>query len=172
MIVTGVLEESQASDFERYVLGARILAVNDFAVSNLEDFGQKVMYAINSGQDMVISFLPRFVSVPGIDKFSSQPDDVSRRTSYRSRQMSKRLGSFSSHQQECAFTLLSNCSFQLLDCDNRSRAFIAAPQPSPTRQDSSNVDSDSWMADEEYASLLASKISPARNAPPAGTAIR
>lgn len=99
-----MLEDSQASDFERYVLGSRILAVNEFAVSNLEDFGKKVKMAIDAGQDMMISVFPRFVSVPGVDKFDQEPDELgSRRTSYRSRQISRRLGSFASHQTDCKF---------------------------------------------------------------------
>src|SRR3546814_8769570 len=76
VVVTGVLEGSQASDFERYVLGARILAVNDFAISNLDDFGQKVNTAVTSGQDMVLSFIPRFVSVPGVDRSEAHTSEL------------------------------------------------------------------------------------------------
>lgn len=93
-----MLEDSQASDYERYLLGARILSVNDFAISNLEDFGQKVTTALQSEKDMTISFIPRFVSVPGMDKFDAPPPPArTRRASYLNRQISKRLGSFTSN---------------------------------------------------------------------------
>ena len=96
MIVTGILEESQAAGYERFLLGARILAVNGFAVSNLNDFGRKVQSAIAGNTNIWLSFFPRFVDVPEIDKFEQQPPpQFMRHTSYHGSRSSRRAYSSS-----------------------------------------------------------------------------